>query len=198
MGKIFISWATSPLANCLIAFCFESLLLRFLFKGNKSAKYKGNCRILPFLAALVCAAAAVFAFFIGGSKIWACRCSSRCFPTSLSSVQLSFPCWPKPLPENSTLTQTLYGIRVGGIRRALWIYEWSPRILWSQALRIWGPGRLKEENANLPCSSHYKTSAEFQSALQSPRAVKTFLGVPQDSAQHPGRCSPHKMPCPCP
>lgn len=68
MGKIFISWATSPLLSAFIGFVLQFLIERFMFRGKPGSIYRKNHLFLPAISGLFIGVAAVFAVYIGGKS----------------------------------------------------------------------------------------------------------------------------------
>lgn len=68
MGKIFISWVTSPLLSAIIGFVLQWTIRRLLFTGPPGSIYRKNHLWLPPIAGLFVGVAAVFAFYIGGKS----------------------------------------------------------------------------------------------------------------------------------
>lgn len=68
MGKIFISWGTSPILSALIAFICQTLVKRFLLQAPTGKVFKRTLLVLPTIASCIIALAVTFAFFIGGKS----------------------------------------------------------------------------------------------------------------------------------
>eukprot|EP00667_Euglena_gracilis_P009047 EG_transcript_9187 len=68
MGKVFISWVTSPLLSALLGCVLQWSVMRLLFSGPPGSVYRKNVRFIPAICGLFIGVAVVFALFIGGKS----------------------------------------------------------------------------------------------------------------------------------